>query len=128
MNHKKRSKILLVSGIIGTIYSLLLIRFFLAYFSAGIISDIYIEKAVSALAVIIVMPHMVLFVLATIFNWFSYIKNKRGFALSAGILYLISLIVFPMDLIFVVPSTILSFIGYFRLKKVNNSKQENNCM
>lgn len=128
MNQKKRSKILLASGIIGTIYSLLLIRFFLAYFSVGIISDVDVEKAVSALAVIIVIPHMVLFVLATIFNWVSYIKNKRGFALSSGILYLVSLIVFPMDFIFVVPSTILSFIGYFSLKKINNSKQENKCM
>ncbi|HHD2753624.1 TPA: hypothetical protein ACOTG0_002437 [Clostridium perfringens] len=77
---QKRSKALLVSGILGLIYSLLLIRFFAAYFFVGVISNVDVEKAISLIAVIIVIPHMILFVLATIFNWISYIKNKRGFA------------------------------------------------
>ena len=121
---QKRSKALLVSGILGLIYSLLLIRFFVAYFFVGVISNVDVEKAISLIAVIIVIPHMILFVLATIFNWISYIKNKRGFALTAGILYLISAIIFPIDMIFVVPSIIFSFIGYFTLKKVNIFNKE----
>ena len=121
---QKRSKALLVSGILGLIYSLLLIRFFVAYFFLGVISNVDVEKAISLIAVIIVIPHMILFALATIFNWISYIKNKRGFALTAGILYLISAIIFPIDMIFVVPSIIFSFIGYFTLKKVNIFNKE----
>ncbi|EGT3616330.1 hypothetical protein FHH43_08800 [Clostridium perfringens] len=122
---QKRSKALLVSGILGLIYSLLLIRFFAAYFFVGVISNVDVEKAISLIAVIIVIPHMILFVLATIFNWVSYIKNKRGFALTAGILYLISAIIFPIDMIFIVPSMIFSFIGYFTLKKINIFNKEN---
>lgn len=128
MNNKKRSNVLLLSGIIGGIYSLLLIRFFLAYFFVGAISDIDVEKAISVIAVIIVIPHMVLFILATLFNWCSYIKNKRGFALTAGILYLISVFVFPIDIIFVIPSMTLSFIGYFNLKKMYRISQANSLI
>lgn len=117
----KRSKILLISAILGTLYSLYLIT----YFSGGIFgSKGGMELAGAAMATALVTPHMVLVVLATIFNWVGYFSNKRGFALTGGILYSVGGVIFIIYIMFVIPSIILSFVGYAKLKdiiKINNA-------
>lgn len=117
----KRSKILLISAILGTLYSLYLIT----YFSGGIFgSKDGVELAGAAMATALVTPHMVLVVLATIFNWVGYFSNKRGFALTGGILYSVGGVIFIIYIMFVIPSIILSFVGYAKLKdiiKINNA-------
>lgn len=122
----KRSKLLLISAILGAMYSVYLIT----YFGGGIFSSKDAAEAVgSAIATALVTPHMVLVVLATIFNWVAYFSNKRGFALTGAILYSVGGVIFILYIIFVIPSIILSFIGYAKLKKiieVNNSNIANN--
>ncbi|WP_291583458.1 hypothetical protein [Clostridium sp. UBA6640] len=76
------------------------------------------------MATALVTPHMVLVVLATIFNWVGYFSNKRGFTLTGGILYSVGGVIFIIYIIFVIPSIILSFVGYAKLKdiiKINNA-------
>jgi len=117
----KRSKILLVSAILGLLYSIYII----SYFSNGIFgSKGSTEVLGAAIATAVVTPHIILVVLATIFNWIAYFSNKRGFALTGGILYAVGGAIFIMYIIFVIPSMILSFVGYTKLKKIieiNNS-------
>ncbi len=114
---QKHSKALLISAIIGALYSIYLI----SYFGGGIAqSSSAAEQLGASLATAIVTPHMILVILATIFNWVAYFTNKRGFALTAGILYSVSGAIFLLYILFVVPSIVLSFVGYSNLKKIND--------
>lgn len=70
----RRSKVLLISAILGTLYSLYLI----SYFGGGIFgSKDGAELAGAAIATALVTPHMILVVLATIFNWVGYFQIKE---------------------------------------------------
>lgn len=112
---KKHSKALLIAAIIGALYSIYLI----AYFGGAIGGSQGAEQAGAALATALVTPHMILVVLAAIFNWVAYFTNKRGFALTAGILYSVGGVIFIVYIMFVIPSLVLSFVGYANLKKIN---------
>lgn len=112
---QKRSKALLISAILGALYSIYLI----SYFGSGIANTTGAEQVGASIATAIVTPHMILVVLATIFNWVSYFTNKRGFALTAGILYSVAGVIFLIYIFFVIPSIVLSFVGYANLKKIN---------
>lgn len=122
----KRSKLLLISAIIGSLYAIYLVVYF-----GGLITNSgdSMEAAGNVIATALVTPHMILVGLAVIFNWVGYFTNKRGFALTGGILYSVSGVVFIMYIIFVVPSLVLSFVGYAKLKGIieyNNSLLEEN--
>ena len=112
---KKRSILLLISAIIGTLYALYII----IYFSSSLNSNDASEAVGAAIATALVMPHMILVVLAVIFNWVGYGTNKRGLALTGGILYSVAGVVFLMYIFFVIPSLVLSFVGYAKLKQIN---------
>ncbi|MFR1708243.1 MAG: hypothetical protein ACLSV2_05035 [Clostridium sp.] len=114
---KKHSKALLVGAILGVAYSIYLIL----YFSGAIGGSEGTEQAGAVIAAALVTPHMILVVLATIFNLVAYFTNKRGLALTAGILYSVGGVLFLVYILFVVPSLVLSFVGYANLKKINES-------
>lgn len=113
----KKSKALIISSILGIIYSIYLISYFggaLTGSSGGT------EALGGAIATALVTPHMICVVLATIFNTLGAFLNKSGFALVGGILYSVGGVVFVMYILFVVPMIILSFVGYAKVKKNNN--------
>lgn len=112
----KHSKALLVSGILGALYAIYLISYFSGTMTKGSGTA---EQLGGAIATALVTPHMILVVLAVIFNWVAYFTNKRGFALTGGILYSVGGVVFILYLVFVIPSLVLSFVGYAKLKKIN---------
>lgn len=116
----KHSKALLISAILGALYSIYLI----CYFTGAICGSEGAEQVGAAMATALVTPHMVLVVLATIFNWVGYFTNKRGFALTGGILYSVSGVMFLIYIMFVIPSIVLSFVGYANLKKINNESDK----
>lgn len=111
----RHSKALLVSGVLGALYAIYLI----SHFSGAITGSTGATQVGAAIATALVTPHMILVVLAAIFNWVAYFTNKRGFALTAGILYSVGGVIFILYILFVVPSLVLSFVGYTKLKKIN---------
>ncbi len=111
----KRSKALLVSAILGLLYSIYIITYFTGQLSA---SKDAAELAGSAIATALVTPHMVLVILAAIFNWVAYFTNVRGLALTGAILYAVGGVLFILYFIFVIPSMVLSFVGFAKLKKI----------
>ncbi|MEF9921988.1 MAG: hypothetical protein RR744_03265 [Cellulosilyticaceae bacterium] len=118
---KKHSKALLISAILGVLYSIYLI----SYFTGAIGGSEGAEQVGAALATVLVIPHMILVVLAMIFNWVAYFTNKRGFALTSGILYSVGGVMFLIYILFVIPSLVLSFVGYSNLKKINEQNKNN---
>ena len=115
---KKRSITLIISAGLAIAYSIYLMVYFGSSFSA----DSGVEAAGGVIASIFVTPHMLCVVIGAIFNSVACINNKRSFALVGLILYAAAAVIFLMYALFLVPSIILSIIGYVRLKKIN---QEN---
>ena len=110
---RKRSVVLLISGILGAIYSVYIV----AYFTGAIGSSTGAEQVGAAIATTIIMPHMVATVLATIFNIVGWAMNMKWFALVGAILYAVACILFPLYFFFVIIQMILSFVGFGILSK-----------
>lgn len=135
----KRSKTLLVSNILATLYSaFLLYTFGGAIIEAGGVDFIdavgaYFELAfdllgmssptVTFLYVILVLlcVHIFAFILGCIIGWLAYVSRKSGSAKFAATFYLIGTLCFPVYFFFGLPITIVGFVGGGKQKKINNS-------
>ncbi len=109
----KRSKLLLISGIIGSLYLIYLISYFMGASSS---SD-GAEAVGGAIATIIVMPHMIMVCLSVIFTWLAYGLRLRWAALVSGILYSVSILVMFIYAPFVIIQLVLSFVAFAKMKK-----------
>lgn len=101
----KKSKLLLASGIIGTLYLIYLI----SYFSGGVVSTNGAEAIGAGIAAALVTPHMVCVGVAVIFNWLGWALKARWAALVAGIMYAVSIVCMFMYAMFVVLEMIFCF-------------------
>jgi hypothetical protein len=112
----KRSIVLLISAIIGWVYGMFIT---ISFFTGAIVnSSPGVEALAGGIAAVLVLPHMICVLIALIFNILGWAVNKREFALTAGILYSASAAMFILFAVFVVPSIVLSFVGYAKLKKI----------
>lgn len=105
----KKSKCLIISFILGLIYVIYSIVYWGGTASAAIDSS---EMIGTGIATMLVLPHLVMTIIAVIFNGFGAFLNKRGFALTGGILYGVAMILFLPYFMFVIIQMILSFVGY----------------
>lgn len=110
---KSKNKLLLASWILGGLYFVYLF----AYFTGAVGGSTGGEQVGAALATAIIIPHMVVVLLAVIFNILGWHLNKRGFALTGAILYAVAMVVFPPYFFFVIIQMILSFVGVSKMKK-----------
>ena len=117
---KNRSKVLFVSAILGTLYALYLV----SYFTGGVTSTDGAEQVGTAIATALVLPHAMLLVLAVIFNWVGFFMNKTWAAITCGVLYSVSGVLFLLYIVFEIPMIILSFVGVSKVKKINMIKNE----
>ena len=135
----KRSKTLLVSNILATVYSVYLLwTFGGAIIEAGGADFIealeaYFELAFELLGMsspaltflyvilILLCVHIIGFVIGCLLGWIAYSRKKSGIAKFAATLYLIGTICFPVYLFFGLPITIVGFIGGGKQKKINNT-------
>lgn len=135
----KRSKTLLASNILATIYSVYLLWTFAGAIIEACGEDFidtigtYFELAfdlfgmsspaatVFYVILILLCVHIIAFVLGCLIGWIAYAGKKSGSAKFAAILYLIGTICFPVYLFFGLPITIVGFIGGGKQKKINNT-------
>lgn len=116
ISKKKKSVLLLISAILGILYAIYIVVYFMG---AGSSTGSTAEAIGAGIATMLVMPHMICAVLAAIFNTLGWSMNSRGFSLTGAILYAVAAVLFPMYAMFVLIQMILSFIGFARLKKLN---------
>lgn len=110
----KKSKLLLVSSILSSIYLLYLIY----HFIGGILESTETTSIIAgSVATFIVAPHMLFVALSLLFNWIGWAMNLRWAALVSGILYVISIILMFIYTPFVIIQMILSFVAYSRMMK-----------
>lgn len=115
---KKRSILLLLSAIIGVLY----IAYSISYWTGANTGNTGTATVIGAgLATALVFPHLICAGLAVIFNILGWTMNHRGFALTGAILYAVSMLLFPLYFMFVLLEVILSFVGFARLKKINEA-------
>ncbi len=110
---KKKSLLLLISLILGAIYLVYIISYF-----AGLLGGSNDADLVAAgIATALVAPHIVATSITVLFNALGYFMEKRGFALTGGIMYLVAGVLFIPYIIFVLLQALLSFIGYAKMPK-----------
>lgn len=118
---KKKSLCLLISAIIGIAYMI----YGISYWSNLNATQTDASGAIGAgIATALVIPHMICAAIALIFNILAWAMDHRGFALTAGILYAVSIVLFFAYFMFVIIEMILCFVGYARLKKINQNNAQ----
>lgn len=111
---KKRLNVLLIiSFVLGVAY----LAYSLVYWSGAAADGSGSEQLGAAIASALVMPHLVCALVAVVFNGLALFMSKAAFALVAGILYAVAMVLFPMYFMFVLVQTVLCFVAYARMKK-----------
>lgn len=111
----QRSTMLIISTLLSTAYAIYLI----CYFVVGTASASGADAIGGAIATVLVLPHMIMFLIGAIFGWIGVLAKKSWSALVAAILYSVGTVLFIAYIIFGAPILILGFIGYANQKKLN---------
>lgn len=111
---KNRNVLLLISGIIGIAYMI-----YSAVYWSGVNSGSgdALEAIGAGIATALVMPHLVCAAIAVVFNILAWVMCNRSFALVAGILYTVALVLFFAYFMFVIVEMILCFVAFAKMKK-----------
>lgn len=109
----KKNIPLLVALVIGAAYMV----YSFVYWGGANGSGTDAEQAGAALATALVMPHLVVSFLAVVFNALGFFMDKRGFALTAGILYAVGMVLFPPYFMFLIVEMVLAFVGFAKMRK-----------
>lgn len=109
----KKSKLLLASGILGSLYLIYLI----SYFAGGITSADGAEALGAGIATALVMPHMICVGIAVIFTWLGWALKARWAALVAGIMYAVSMVCMFIYALFVILEMIFCFVAFAKMKQ-----------
>ncbi|MEG0249719.1 MAG: hypothetical protein RR561_04180 [Peptostreptococcus sp.] len=110
----KKSKLALIAMILGIGY----LVYIISYFAGGIAETAETAETIGkGIAVMLVLPHLICTMIAVLFNIMGYLMNKRGFVLTAGILYAVAMVLFLVYFMFVIIPMILCFIAYGKMKK-----------
>jgi len=115
----KKSKILLIAAIVGTICAIILFSASNNYLNENINKTDGSEVG-SVIGVAITMPSMILSAIGTIFAWVGFGTNKRGFALTSGILYAVAIVLMIPWFMFNIIQMVLSFVAYGTMGKKQN--------
>lgn len=115
----KKSKILIISAILGTLYALYLV----SHFGSGVLnSNSGAETLGAGMATMIVLPHMLTASLGAVFSVIAVVTYKQWAAMTAFILYFVASALFPIYAMFTIPIGILATIGWIKVKKANTEE------
>ncbi len=112
---RKTSKVLLFSTALSTAYLIYLLSSFSSL-------DIDNENASVFMLILLTLlvPHIITVILAVLLAWVAVFTHKPTIALISTLLYFIAATLFLLYAIFLLPSIILGFIGFFNQKNINN--------
>ena len=113
---KKRSIALWIATILATAYSIYLISYFTGVNTKA---EGTAEAVGSALATVLVTPHMIMFVLGAVFGWLGVLLKASWSALVAAILYTVGFVLFLAYFMFALPIMVIGYVGYANQKKIN---------
>lgn len=117
---KRRDVVVLIGAILCTVWLLIsytIIGDMLDAAPAGDTAEELGAALGTAIGAAMTIPFFILAFIGQVFNWLGWIFSRRGFALTAGILYCASLVFGFSYGLGIIPCIVLAFIGYARLKK-----------
>ena len=113
---KKRSFILLLAAIVATIC----LVYVISYVSGSLNkldSMTEAEQAGTSIAMAMASPSIIVSGIGTLFAWLGWLFKTRGFALAAGILFAVAMVLMIPWFMFNVVQMVLCFIAFARMKK-----------
>lgn len=117
---KRRDVVVLISAIICTAWLLISYTIIGDMLNANQPGDTAEELGAAlgtAIGAAMTIPFFILAFIGQVFNWVAWLTSRKGFALTAGILYCVSLVFGFTYGLGMIPCIVLAFIGYARLKK-----------
>ncbi|MDD3416360.1 MAG: hypothetical protein PHY47_20550 [Lachnospiraceae bacterium] len=120
LKKSKYSVPLLISMLIGIGYLL-----YSAFYWSGA-GDVLSgsESLGVGIAMILVLPHLVCTAAAVLFNIIAFCINNKWLTLTGAILYVVSMMLFPLYATFVIAEVILSFIAFATMGRPITAKSE----
>jgi hypothetical protein len=116
----QRDKVLMVSAIIAIVWFIIVCSSFASLLNAtpsGDEMDQLAHEIGTSIGFALQIPFLITSFLGIVFNVIGWLISKKGFALTAGILFSVSFFLSIGNAIGYVPCLVLCFIGYSRLKK-----------
>ena len=113
-----RNTLLLIALVIGVIYVIAQIANISSASNAvSTANPESAEELGTAIGVGLLMPHIILTVIGVIFNAVAWFMSAKWAALTAAILYVVGGVLGFSNLLFLLPSLILCFVAYSKMKK-----------
>lgn len=117
---KRRDVVVLISAIICTAWLLISYTIIGDMLNANQPGDTAEELGAAlgtAIGAAVTIPFFIIAFIGQVFNWVAWLISRKGFILTAGILYCVSLLFGFSYGLGMIPCIVLAFIGYARLKK-----------
>lgn len=121
---KKRSVPLLISAVLGLAFVIVLVTGATDLVSQRLSQEATtLEEVGTQLGMVIgfglMIPQMVMSAIAVILNAVGWGTNIRGFALAGAIVYCVAAVLMITNALFLLPSIVLSFVGFAKIKKMD---------
>lgn len=119
MLKKRGSVLLLIALFVGAAY----LAYSASYWTGANTSGTDTDRLGAGIATVLVMPHLVLTILAVVFNALGLFMYSRPFTLVAAILYSVAMVLFPVYFMFVVAEAVFCYIAFARMPKAGQENQ-----
>ena len=105
---KRRSIILLLASLVATACFAYVVSY---------MSGVNTGETGAAIAMAMATPSVICSGIGTLFCWIGWFSRRRGFALTAGILFAVAMVLMIPWLMFNVIQMVLAFIAFATMKK-----------
>lgn len=116
----KKNKSMLICSFLGSLYTIVLFTYI---FTNIFFQSNFILRIIPIFLGIILAPHFIVILIATIFAWISYFTNNPLYTFASAILFSISCLLFFLFAIFIIPMVVLSAVTYSNQSKNILGKQ-----
>lgn len=113
----KKNVLSMISAAISVLYTFFILKTFIGGMTNAS-SDA--EMIGVGLAGVLLLPHLVMVFLATIFNLIGAFTKLKGLIIVAGIMYIIAMFFFLPYFPFVIFQAILCFVAHYQIKNQEN--------
>ena len=96
--------------------------YLIIYFIGAISSTTGDQQVGAGIATVLITPHLIVLIIAVIFNLLGFFIKTPAFTLVGGILYCVSALLFLVYALFEIPMIVFAFIGFAKQRKIKLMK------
>lgn len=117
---RNRSLALFISSILGVAYSIYILCIVFSLF----LSATGLDSTGALVVTMLMAPHVVCVILATLFNILAFWFTSKGFAIAASVLYAVGGLVFFTYRLYVIPMVLITLIGISDVSKIKRQNSD----